>query len=371
MTDARKLIRTNERGIYKRVRADGTVTGYAILFRQGGRQRKRYVPTLAAARAVSAKVHADIDRGEYQAPSTVRFGAHLTDWVESYRGTRGFRENTRNEYRRLLNAYALEYFPERLRLVDVRPKHIAEFVAWLADPAEQGKTLAPASIRNALIPVRAAMSEARRKDLIRTNPCDKVIIPRVDTIDEDDDENTKAMSRDELRLVLDLAGRHRLLVETLASTGLRVSELVGLQVKDLHLDGGAPHLTVRRAIVRGRVGPPKSRHGRRSVPLPLGLVRALREHVADLPTGPTPRCSRPGVASRWTRTTRAAGCSRRCSPRPTSAGQASTASGTHTHRCRSRAARTSSRSPGCSASLGGVHAVDLRSPAGGRSGARA
>jgi integrase len=64
----------------------------------------------------------------------------------------------------------------------------------------------------------------------------------------------------------------------LAVTGLRVSELVALEWRHLRLDGSEPCVRVRRAIVRGRVEPPKSRHGRRDVPLEASLVSELRRH---------------------------------------------------------------------------------------------
>ena len=67
----------------------------------------------------------------------------------------------------------------------------------------------------------------------------------------------------------------------LAATGLRVSEAVALQWRHLHLDGSSPHVKVRRGIVKGRVGPPKSRHGRREVPLDHSLVLALRDRRRD------------------------------------------------------------------------------------------
>ena len=49
-----------------------------------------------------------------------------------------------------------------------------------------------------------------------------------------------------------------------------VSELVALQWRHLRLDGSEPAVRVRRAIVRGRDHPPKSRNGRRNVPLEAG-----------------------------------------------------------------------------------------------------
>lgn len=71
--------------------------------------------------------------------------------------------------------------------------------------------------------------------------------------------------------------KYRLLFEFLASTGLRISEGVGLQWSHVVVDGSRPRVRVRRAIVRGREHPPKSRHGRRDVPLSHELVRGLRK----------------------------------------------------------------------------------------------
>jgi integrase len=44
----------------------------------------------------------------------------------------------------------------------------------------------------------------------------------------------------------------------------------------VRLDGPAPHVRVRRRIVRRNVGAPKSRHSRRDVPISAGLVDGLR-----------------------------------------------------------------------------------------------
>jgi integrase len=71
----------------------------------------------------------------------------------------------------------------------------------------------------------------------------------------------------------------------IASCGLRISEGIGVQRKHLHLNGANPHLKVRRAIVKRRVEPPKTKRGRRDVPLPPALTSKLRTHVATLAEG--------------------------------------------------------------------------------------
>ena len=90
------------------------------------------------------------------------------------------------------------------------------------------------------------------------------------------------MTTAELATVLALMPeRHRLFFRLLASTGLRISEAIALQWQHLVLDGSSPHVKVRRALVKGWMGPPTSDYGRRDVPLGHDLVLALREARRD------------------------------------------------------------------------------------------
>ena len=80
---------------------------------------------------------------------------------------------------------------------------------------------------------------------------------------------------------------HRLMFELLAATGVRRSELLALQGRHLALDGERPHVKVRQRVRRLRktdadgnararaglvVGPLKSQHSRRDLPIPLSLA---------------------------------------------------------------------------------------------------
>lgn len=108
------------------------------------------------------------------------------------------------------------------------------------------------------MPVKAALSTARREGLIRWNPADDLALPHRVEIDEEEAEDVRALSRDQLATLLELTPeRYKLLIELLACTGLRISEAVGLQRKHLQLDGSRPHVKVRRAIVKRRVELPR------------------------------------------------------------------------------------------------------------------
>ena len=77
--------------------------------------------------------------------------------------------------------------------------------------------------------------------------------------------------------------RHSPLFELLAATGLRISEAIALQRLHLQLDQDEPEVCVRRAIVRDRIVPPKSKYGRREVRLSAPLAAKLLAHLAALP----------------------------------------------------------------------------------------
>jgi integrase len=78
------------------------------------------------------------------------------------------------------------------------------------------------------------------------------------------------------RLLAEIPDARAPLFAVLESTGLRISEAIALRWCDPDLDAEPPRLRVRRAIVDGVVGAPKSRHGARSVPLADDLAAQLR-----------------------------------------------------------------------------------------------
>jgi len=177
--DKRRLVKTKTPGVFKRVDGKGRTIGYACVYRSGAKQRKRHARTYEEAKRLKRESETDRDRGELQERSAITFRRYLDEWVGRYRGQgrRGFRETTREEYRRLIGAYAHRYFPARLKLVDVSTYTLARFVDWLADEEAQGKALGDRTIANATIPLRAALATAKREGLIRHNPAQGLALP--------------------------------------------------------------------------------------------------------------------------------------------------------------------------------------------------
>lgn len=261
----RRLEKTSTAGIYKR---GGR---YVVTYRDPqGRQRKQFARTLAEARDVKAAMRADVARGEYRTLSRVTFAEYAPEWIRSYQGrtSRGFRETTRDEYRRDLERDAIPFLG-RLRLAEIEPRDIKRYAAHLA-----GRGLSPASVRLGIAPVRALLATAVEEGLIRSNPAAGLRFAQ--PVEADEGERAKALTEDELRALLaEIPAEHRLMVELLAHTGLRIGEAVALRWSDV--DFGRRRLGVRRRLYRGAYAPPKSRYGRRDIPLSEGMARRLWE----------------------------------------------------------------------------------------------
>ena len=274
---AAKLVKTKTPGIYKR---GGR---YVFSYRVNGKQRWESCRTLEEARRCKAARQTDIGRGEFEERSRVTLHVYATEWVKRYqgRGRRGFRDSTRDDYRRMLEQYALRYFPAGVKLTEVTPSGVAGFVGWLCDPSKQdGTLLSDKTIRNVMGPLRACLATAVREGLVRSNPARDIDLPHRPVVSaSDDEEDVRALSREQLDMLLRvIPRRHRVFFELLAATGLRVSEAIALQWRHIELDGSSPHIKVRRGIVRGKLGPPKTRHSKRDVPISHALVLALRKH---------------------------------------------------------------------------------------------
>jgi integrase len=261
------LVRTSYPGVYRRGRR------YVAVYTRDGRQRKETVSSFAEARAVKVARQAEA-RAERLGP-TLR--DHALRWVDSHAGlshdTVG--ERTRREYRRLLTTFAFRYFPPDTRLGQVDREALQGFITWLATYRGERGRLADRSIANVLVPLRLCLADAERGGHIHGGPTKALLLPRRRGGNGWHFEQGRFLTRGQLRLVLaEIPEEWSPFFDLLASTGLRVSEAIALRWMDLELDGD-PYLWVRRSVVGGVIGAPKSRFGRRCIPLDAGLVARL------------------------------------------------------------------------------------------------
>ncbi|HUF84678.1 MAG TPA: site-specific integrase, partial [Acidimicrobiia bacterium] len=154
---------------------------------------------------------------------------------------RGLAANTVAAYQRDLRRYAAF-----LREHDVGdPPAVSEatvlaYVEQLkASRDDEGRSLAPSSIARALVAVRSFHRFCVDEGFLAADPSEEVGAPRVPQ------GIPKALTEAEVGALLEAvigddarADRDRAILETLYAAGVRISELVGLDRRDLDLDGG-------------------------------------------------------------------------------------------------------------------------------------
>jgi integrase/recombinase XerD len=147
---------------------------------------------------------------------------------------RGRALNTLAAYRRDLAAYEAWLAERGTPLEEVAEADVEAYVGHLR---ELGK--APASVARALVSVRGLHRHLAEEERIAADPSGEVGVPKVRA------GVPKALSEDEVAALLGAVTgdepadrRDRAVLEVLYSTGMRISELVGLSLGDLALQDG-------------------------------------------------------------------------------------------------------------------------------------
>jgi integrase len=148
---------------------------------------------------------------------------------------------------------------------------------WVAKLSTSG--LAPATVHKAYQVLSKILRSAVDADLLVGSPCDRVPLPRIER------NEMRFLDPDGVaRLANAIDPRYRALVLLGAYGGLRSGELFALRRERLNLVEGRVDVAETAVEVAGHFhfGPPKTRAGRRSVPLPRFVVDELAAHVADI-----------------------------------------------------------------------------------------
>ena len=170
---------------------------------------------------------------------------------------------------------------------------------WVNEMTASG--LAPRTVRWTHSVLRMVLDHAiADKQLYGKNPASLVrFVPLGET-------THVYLTSTEVERLAGLCGEQGDVVMILAYTGLRFGELTGLNVEDV--DSAARRIRVRRSITQlsGRLieGPPKSKAGRRSVPIPARIAPILERRVCGRPVGEpaitSPKGARLGIEN-WKR----------------------------------------------------------------------
>jgi integrase len=264
---------------------------------EDGRRRRRWISgtqhrgrpwtTRRAAEDALPEVVGRVQSDRYIEPSTTTLGAYLGGWLERVRGD--LRPSTWDGYRRHLSRHVLGRDVARVTLQRLRASDLSALYArLLADGKRGGQGLSPRTVRLVHSIIRKALQDAVEDDppVLLANPADRARAPGTKATRA---PRPTTWTAEELRAFLAHVRDDRLYAAwlTLATTGMRRGEILGLPRRDLQLDEGA--LSVTQTLTQiGRpgedgsrlvLGPPKSDHGRRSIALDPKTVAALRAHL--------------------------------------------------------------------------------------------
>jgi integrase len=232
--------------------------------------------SLSEARAWRAEAQVQIRRGVLRASEPVTLAEVAETWLEGAREGR-IRNRSGDRYKpSVLRGYEqalrLRVLPElgAARLDRIRRGDLQDLVERML-----GEGCGPSTIRNTLLPVRTIYRRAVARGRIAVNPTRGLELPSVRG------RRTRIASPHEAEWLLAALENDRALWATAMYAGLRMGELRALDLREIDLKTNVIHVRRSWDHVEGPIEP-KSRAGRRTVPVPAVLRSILAEHRLGL-----------------------------------------------------------------------------------------
>lgn len=252
---------------------------YRVRWRVHGQSRSRVFDNAEAARLFKIEVESDLVTGKAIDPVVARttFAQWGTDWS---RNRQGLRTSTTTRNNILMTRHLIPRFGTA-QLSKITQPQVQEFVTDLATKnGWTGKPLAPATIREIYQELEKCLNAAVSAKLLRDNPCVAITLPKVEQ------QDMLFLTQDQVHdLAESILDRYRALIYVLAYTGLRIGEAAALTPDSIDLENGLVKVTQTASEVSGQIitNQPKTKAGRRTVPMPKFVTKELAEHMRKYP----------------------------------------------------------------------------------------
>lgn len=230
-----------------------------------------------------AKFRMEVEAGEYIAPEKMTFGAFVEEWQSKYavkhlafKTLTGYKSNLKN---RILPTF------RHMPLKDIKPLHIVDFLGKLEMNKSRGDKkdggLASGTIQYNHRILKNIFTRAVEWRILKRNPVSDVQKPKVtskEIIPYDEAEVAQMLH------ALQKEPYHwRMLITIALTTGLRRSELLGLEWK--HIDFTTGVIDVRQTMIHALKGEvivkqPKTKKSARKVSLPSSVLEELKEYYS-------------------------------------------------------------------------------------------
>lgn len=204
----------------------------------------------------------------------ITFTEYAKLWLKEYASV-NMQPKTLYQCEVKLNHRIIPYFAH-YRLSQIKPLTITRFINMLSgtivDEASQ-RRLSPQTVNHYISLLSSMFSMAVRWELMPTNPCSKVVKPKVkhdEVIILDEEDSKLLMKRIEKAPI-----KYRCIVQAAIMTGLRLGELVALKWHDIDFENKTLRVDRAKSYVPGKGcfdKEPKTRTSRRSIAVPQKLL---------------------------------------------------------------------------------------------------
>lgn len=246
-----------------RCRSDGR---YEVRWRDPDlKRRSRYAASEDEAREMLAGIVA----ARYQGVPEPTRRYRLKEWLPVWMATKTeLRDRSRTRYEYLVRHWRAGRIGER-RLPDISPEDVA-----IALGRMKGAGLSAATRASALAILRMALDQAVRSGYCGRNPARLIDAPRAES------RPIAPPRGDELARLRAAIATDRLeaLWTLCLDLGLRQGEALGLRWRDVNTRSDLLRVTGTLQYATHTVGEPKSRAGRRVLPMPADVVDVLKRH---------------------------------------------------------------------------------------------
>lgn len=242
----------------------------------GNRKRivKYHTGRKSEAEDIMALIIAELERGTYLEPSKITLAEWLDTWLQEYKKPT-VRAKTYSDYNWIADNF-IKPAIGNIPLQKLRADHLQQLYNNIRETKKSARL-----VQLVHMLVNSALKQAVKNRIITFNMAEATVRPQYES------KEVRPMTTEEQNKFLLGLADHPLgaAFVTALGTGLRRGELLGLHWNDIDLEEKVIH--VRRSIVYIRKEgikeePPKTKKGRRTIPLPLLAVAYLRKHMEEM-----------------------------------------------------------------------------------------
>ena len=247
---------------------------WRLRWRVGGkRHSKAFHGSKRAAQAELRRLLAEVEAGTAVEPSHLTVAEYLRGWLSS---DRDLSPKTLERYRQLAERQIIPHLGTKL-LQKLRPAEINDWhQTLLGSGGIGGRPLSARTVGHARRVLHRGLERAMGLEIINRNVASVVPAPRIEP------NEITILAPEQITDVLARLADHPLypIIVLALGTGMRRGEICGLAWSALDLNAGI--VRVERSLEETEGGlrfkPPKTRHGRRTISLPVNVIEALRDH---------------------------------------------------------------------------------------------